>query len=136
MKGHFARLTRLRYMSPLQMLKKEERAGPMAEHRSFLQTGSLWLRELAIESMSNWNLLNKLTTELILETMVLMQDDPVTCSNCMCTLYLLSSEENICGNIRGLGGVEKVLDLLPRQFPDGNERETPQEKRTQPNNYL
>ena len=43
MKGHFARLVHLRHMSPLQMLKKEERACPMAEHRSFLQTGSPWL---------------------------------------------------------------------------------------------
>ena len=119
-KGHFAWLTRLRHLSPVPRSWIEEKTGPMAEHRSFLQTGSLWLQEIAIDSMSNWSFLNKLTTELILETMVLMQDDPITCSNCMGTLYLLSSEEKICGKITGLGGVGKIVDLLPRQFPDGN----------------
>jgi len=54
---------------------------------------------MAIQSMSNWSLLNKLTTELILVAMVLRQDDPITSSNCMGTLYLLSPAEEIGGKI-------------------------------------
>jgi hypothetical protein len=86
MKEHFPQLSRLQLTSPLPRSRTEEQAGLMAEHASFLQVGSIWILEMAIDSMSNWSLLNKLTTELILVTMVLRKDDPITSSNCMGTL--------------------------------------------------
>ena len=120
MKEHFPQLSRLQLTSPLPRSRTEEQAGLMAEHASFLQVGSIWILEMAIDSMSNWSLLNKLTTELILVTMVLRKDDPITSSNCMGTLYLplVNSAEEICGKIRGLEGVETIISLLPRQFPE------------------
>ena len=41
----------------------------IADSASFLQTGSTWIRELAIDNMSNWSRISLLTTELILNTM-------------------------------------------------------------------
>ena len=67
----------------------------MAESASFLQTGSSWLRELTIDNMSNWSLINQLTTELTLNIMAHRQDDPITLGNCMSTLCLLSSTNEI-----------------------------------------
>jgi len=72
---------------------------------------------MAIDSMSNWSLINQLTTELILVTIAHRQDDPITFSICMGTLYLLSSTGEVGGKIRGLGGVETIMSLLPRQLP-------------------
>jgi len=92
--------------------------GIMAESASFLQTGSSWLRELTIDNMSNWSLINQLTTELTLNTKTHRQDDPITLGNCMNTLCLLSSTDEIGGKIRGLGGVETIIKLLPRQFSE------------------
>jgi len=86
--------------------------------------------------MSNWSLLKKMTTELILETMVLMQDDLITCSNCMGTLYMLSSVEGICGKMRGLRGEETILNLLSRQFQEEDGRKISQTTQTQTNNHL
>jgi len=89
----------------------------IADSASFLLTGSNWLRELAIDNMSNWSRISQLTTERILNTMAHRQDDPITFGNCIHTLCLLSSTEETGGKIRGLGG-EKIMKLLPRQFPD------------------
>ena len=41
----------------------------LEERARFLQTGSTWLRELAIDNMSNWSRISLLTTETILNTM-------------------------------------------------------------------
>jgi len=90
----------------------------IADSASFLQTGSNWLRELAIDNMSNWSRISQLTTELILNTMAHRQDDPITFGNCIHILCLLSSTEETGGKIRGLGGAEKIMTLLQRQFPD------------------
>jgi len=54
----------------------------------------------------------------------------------MGTLYLLSSAEETSGKIQGLGGVETIMSLLPRQFPDEVGREISQITRTQTNNHL
>jgi len=53
------------------------------ESVSFLQTGSSWLRELSIDSVCNWSLINQLTTELILNVVTHRQDDPTTLGNCI-----------------------------------------------------
>ena len=57
--------------------------GITEESASFIQIGSSWLRELTIDNMSNWSLINQLTTELIKNVMTLRQDDPITLGNCM-----------------------------------------------------
>jgi len=108
----------------------------MAESASFLQTGSNWLRELTIDNMSNWSLISQLTTELILNTMAHRQDDPIPFGNCIHTLCLLSSTEETGGKIRGLGGAEKFMKLLPRQFPDTRGEAIPQSTCTLNNNNL
>ena len=41
----------------------------IVERAGFLQTGSSWIRVLAIDNMSNWSRISLLTTELILNTM-------------------------------------------------------------------
>jgi len=74
----------------------------------FLQTGSTWIRVLAIDNMSNWSCFSLLTTELILNTMAQRQDDPTTFGNCIHTLCLLSSTEETGGRIRDLGGWIKL----------------------------
>jgi len=117
MKEHSSRLSSLQLTHPPPRSRTEEQAGVMAEHASFLQVGSHWVREMATDNMSNWSLLNNLTTELILTTMTRRPDDPITFSNYMGTLDLLSSAEEYCGKVRGLGGVETIMSLLPRQFP-------------------
>ena len=114
----------------------EEQAGAKAEHASFLQVGSLWIQERAIDNMSNWSLIHKLTTELILETIVLRQNDLITFSNCMGTLYLLSSAKEYYGMIRGLGGVKTIMSLLLRQFPKEVGGEISQKTRAQTHNHL
>jgi len=136
MKEYISRLSSLQLTSPSPRSRTEEHAGLMAEHASFLQVGSIWLREMAIDSMSNWSLLHQLTTELILVTMAHRQDDPITFSNCMDTLYLLSSTGEVGGKIRGLGGVDTIMSLLPRQFPVEVGEEVPQRTWTQTNNHL
>jgi len=90
---------------------------------------------MAIDNMSNWSLLNKLITELILATMALRQDDPITSSDCMGTLYLLSAAVEYCGKIRGLGRAEKRMSLLPRQFPKEVGGKISEKTRAQTNNH-
>jgi len=108
----------------------------IAESASFLQTGSNWLRELAIDNMSNWSCISQLTTELILNTMAHRQDNPITFGNCMHTLCLLSSTEETGSKIRGLRGAEKNMKLLLRQFPDKRGEAIPQSTCTLNNNNL
>jgi hypothetical protein len=98
----------------------------IAYSASFLQTGSNWLRELAIDNMSNWSRISQLTTELILNTMAHRQDDPITFGNCIHILCLLRSTEETGGKIRGLGGAENFMKILPRQFPDKRGEAIPQ----------
>jgi len=64
------------------------------------------------------------------------QDDPITLGNCMPTLCLLSSTEEIGGKIRGLGGVEKIIKLQPRQFSEKRGEDAPQSTWTLNNNSL
>jgi len=109
--------------------------GIREESANFLQTGSSWLRELTIDNVSNWSLINPLTTELILNLMAHSQDDPIALENCMHILCLLSWTDEIGGKIRGLGG---VIKLLQRQFSGkrlGGE-DTPQSTWTLNNNNL
>ena len=108
----------------------------MADSASFLQTGSSWLRELTIDNMSNWSLINQLTTELTLNIMTHRQDHPITLGNCINTLCLLSSTDEIGGKIRGLGGVETIIKLLPRQFLEKWGEDAPQNTWTLNNNNL
>jgi len=108
----------------------------IADSASFLQTGNNWLRELAIDNMSNWSRFSQLTTELVLNTMAHRQDDPITFGNCIHILCLLSSTEETGSKIRGLGGAEKIMKLLPRQFPDKREEAIPQSTCTLHNNNL
>jgi len=86
----------------------------IADRAHFLQTGSIWIRVLAIDNMSNWSRISLLTTDLILNTMAHRQDDPTTFGNCIHTLCLLSSTEETGGRIRDLGGVDKIMKLLPK----------------------
>ena len=86
----------------------------IADSASFLQTGSNWIRELAIDNMSNWSRISQLTTEHILNTMAHRQDDPNTFGHCIHILCLLSSTEETGGRIRDLGGVDKIMKLLPK----------------------
>jgi len=110
--------------------------GIIEESASFLQTGSSWLRELTIDNVCNWSLINQLTTELILNVMAHRQDDPITLGNCICILCLLSLTDEFGGKIRGLGGVEKIIKLLPRQFSEKRGEDTSHSTWTQNNNNL
>ena len=85
---------------------------------SFLQTGSSWLRELTMDNVCNWSLIDQLTTDLILNVMAHRQDDPFTLGNCIHILCLLSSTDEFGGKLRGLGGVGKIIKILPRQFSE------------------
>jgi len=78
----------------------------LEERARFLQTGSTWLRDLAIDNMSNWSRISLLATEIILNTMAHRQDDPITYGNCIHVLCLLSSTERTGSRIRDLGGVD------------------------------
>jgi len=89
-----------------------------------------------MDNMSNWSLISQLTIELILNTMVLRQEDPITFGNCIHILYLLSSIEEIGGKIRGLGGAEKNIKLLPRQFSEKRGEDTTQSTCNVNNNNL
>jgi len=86
--------------------------------------------------MLNWSRISQLTTELILNTITHRQDDPITFGNSMHTLCLLSSTEETSGKIRGLGGAEKIMKLLPRQFPDKRGEAIPQSTCTLNNDNL
>jgi len=110
--------------------------GNIEESVSFLQTGSSWLRELTIDSVCNWSLINQLTTELILNVVIHRQDDPTTFGNCIHILCLLSSTDEFECKISGLGRVEKIIKLLPRQFPDKKGEDASYSTWTQSNNNL
>jgi hypothetical protein len=73
---------------------------------SFLQTGSAWLRDLAVNNMSNWSRISLLSTDIILNTMAFTQDDPITYGNCIHVLCLLSLEERTGRMIRDQEGMD------------------------------
>jgi len=85
---------------------------------SFLQTGSSWLKEITIDSICNWSLINQLITELIMNIVTHIQEDPTTLGNCIHILGLLSSTDEFGRKIRRLGGVGQIIKMLPRQFPE------------------
>ena len=85
---------------------------------SFLQTGSAWLRDLAVNNMSNWSRISLLSTDIILNTMAFSQDDPITYGNCIHVLCLLCSEEKTSRMIREDEGIDEIIDYLPKQFPE------------------
>ena len=64
------------------------------------------------------------------------QDDPITLGNSICILCLLSLTDEFGGKIRGLGGVEKIIKLLPRQFSEKRGEDTSHSTWTQNNNNL
>jgi len=64
------------------------------------------------------------------------QDDPITLGNSICILCLLSLTDEFGGKIRGLGGVEKIIKLLPRQFSEKRGEDTSYSTWTQNNNNL
>ena len=68
--------------------------------------------------MSNWSRISLLATEIILNTMAHRQDDPITYGNCIHVLCLLSSTERTGSRIRDLGGVDKIMNFLPKQFSE------------------
>jgi len=91
---------------------------------------------LTIDSVCNWSLINQLTTELILNVVTHRQDDPTTLGNCIHILCLLSSTDEFGRKIRGLGGVEKIIKLLPRQFPEKKGEDASYSTWTQSNDNL
>jgi len=86
---------------------------------SFLQTGSTWLRDLAVNNTSNWRCIG---TDNIRNTMAFSCDDPITYGNCVHVLCLLCSEEKTSRMIREDTGIDEIIDYLPIQFP-GNRGE-------------
>ena len=103
---------------------------------SFLRTGSHWIRDLAINEMSNLSHIGLLCTELLLKTLTHMQDEPITAGNCIHTLCLLSSTAETAGKIRDLTGGDIIMKLLPQQFPEKRGEATPQETLTLYNKNL
>jgi len=61
------------------------------------------------------------------------QEDPTTLGNCKHILGLLSSTDEFGCKIRGLGGVEKIIKILPRQFPEKKGDDTSYNSWTQSN---
>ena len=108
----------------------------LEERARFLQTGSTWLRDLAIDNMSNWSRISLLTTETILNTMAHRQDDPTTFGNCIHNLCLLSSTEETGCRIRDLGGVDKIMNFLPNFFSEIRGEAIPLHTRTLHNSNL
>jgi len=108
----------------------------LEERARFLQTGSTWIRVLAVDNMSNWRRIDTLTTELILNTMAQRQDDLTTNGNCIHTLCLPSSNEEIGGRLQDLGGVDTIMNLLPKQFPEKREEAIPLQTRSLWNSNL
>ena len=86
---------------------------------SFLQTGSTWLRDLAVNNTSNWRCID---TDNIRNTMAFSRDDPITYGNCVHVLCLLCSEEKTSRMIWENTGIDEIIDYLPIQFP-GNRGE-------------
>jgi len=103
---------------------------------SFLLTGSHWIRELAFNKISNLSRNSLLCTEFLLKTLTHMQDEPITFGNCIHTLCLLSSTAETGGKIRDLKGVDIIMRLLPRQFPEKRGEATPHESLTLYNKNL
>ena len=66
---------------------------------SFIQTGSAWLRDLAVNNMSNWSCIG---TDTIRNAMAFSYDDPITYGNCVHVLCLLCSEEKTSQSVRAL----------------------------------
>jgi len=108
MQRHFSQVSTQRAHHP-EASKKES--------VSFLQTGSSWLKEITIDSICNWSLIHQLTTELIMNIVTHSQEDPTTLGNRIRLLGLLSSTDEYGRKISGLGGVEKIITILPRPFP-------------------
>ena len=108
----------------------------LEERARFLQTGSTWLRDLAIDNMSIWSRISLLATEIILNTMAHRQDDPLTYGNCIHVLCLLSSTERTGSRIRDLGGVDKIMNFLQKQFSEIRGEATPLHTRTLHNSNL
>jgi len=103
---------------------------------SFLQTGSAWLRDLAVNNMSNWSRISLLSTDIILNTIAFTQDDPITYGNCIHVLCLLSSEERTGRMIRDQEGMDEIVDYLPKQFPEKRGEVNPLHTSTLHNNNL
>ena len=64
------------------------------------------------------------------------QDDPSTFGNCIHILCLLSSAEETGGRIRDLGGVDKIMYCLPKQFSEIRGEAIPLHPRTLHNSNL
>jgi len=101
---------------------------------SFSPTGSAWIKELAMNEISNWSRISHLCTELLLQTLTHMQDDPIIFGNCIHTLCLLSSIAETGGRIRDLEGTDVILKLFPRQFPEKRKETIPQKSLSLYNN--
>jgi len=86
---------------------------------SFIQTGSAWLRDLAVNNMRNWG---GISTDTIRNALAFSFDDSITYGNCIHVLCLLCSEEKTSRIIREDKGIEEIIDYLPAQFP-GERRE-------------
>jgi len=97
---------------------------------SFLRTGSHWIRDFAINDMSNLSHIGLLCAELLLRILTHMRDEPITAGHCIHTLCLLSSTAETGGRIRHLAGVGIIMKLLPQQFQDKRGEATPH--RSQP----
>jgi len=122
------------HSSPSQICRLTEKE--ITARDSSLLTGSNWIRELAINEMSNWSRISHLCTELLLKTLTHMQDDPITFGNCIHTLCLLSSTAETGNKIRDLEGADSIMKLLPRQFPAKRGEATPQKSLTLYNNKI
>ena len=81
---------------------------------SFIQTGSAWLRDLAVSNMSNWSCIS---TDTIRNALAFSFDDPITYGNCVHVLCLLCSEEKTSRMIREDEGIDEIIDYLPEQSP-------------------
>jgi len=64
------------------------------------------------------------------------QDNPTTFGNCILILCLLSSTEETGGRIRDLGGVDSIMNFLPKQFPEIRGEAIPLHTRTLHNSNL
>jgi len=86
---------------------------------SFIQTGSAWLRDLAVNNMRNWS---GISTDTIRNALAFSFDDSITYGNCVHVLCLLCSEGKTSRIIREDNGIDEIIDYLPAQFP-GERRE-------------
>jgi hypothetical protein len=88
---------------------------------SFIQTGSAWLRDLAVNNMRNWS---GISTDTIRNALAFSFDDSIAYGNCVHVLCLLCSEGKTSRIIREDNGIDELLTTYRHNSRENGGRST------------